>query len=372
MGSPRDINLSRRKQVAFTLVAWALGLLLVNGICGLIVRNRYIAVDPVSRKTAGVSWGYFEPGQKKIILFPGLKEYTVTINRLGLRSVGTVPDPAVEDLQDRYRILAVGDSFTFGLFVNDEDTFPYRLQQLLDKSGEKAAVLNAGVGSTTMTDFLHYLKVKGLGLKPQLVTFSFCENDLVEMQDVPFYERLLRENVFSLEKTFKLAKFMRVFRKFELAKRYQRSTNKIKEERVRKALLDESKDLEDILRVATYQSGLPLNEPRHPDLQKNWERYFQALDETVALLRREGVEILFVIYPHIATVFDRVPEDYQDILIEHLERNNIEYIDLRPAFKERKDQALALYNNLPRDFHLSGTGNQLVAEEIFDKIRDRF
>ena len=42
-----------------------------------------------------------------------------------------------------------------------------------------------------------------------------------------------------------------------------------------------------------------------------------------------------------------------------------------PAFKERKNQYLELYNDLPRDFHLSALGNKILAYEIYDKIKNR-
>jgi lysophospholipase L1-like esterase len=357
------------KAVGLTLGVWAIVFVGINFICGLIVQNRYIAVDPINKKTALKSWGYFEPNQQKRILFPGLKEYQVTINPLGFRSVGDDRNISSTDLEGKYRILALGDSMTFGLFVNDEDSYPFRLQQIFKSYHEPVIVLNAGVGSTTITDFLYYLKVKGLQLKPNLVTISFCENDLVEFRDPPLYERIQAENVTSFFKSVKLMKVMRVFRKLELAYRYRRSTRKIADARVKAILLNESKNLDDILYVAAYQSGKQLSDPGSEDLRGAWQKYFAALDETIALLKRERVNLLYVLYPHISTVFEQVAQDYQDILIAHLKEQGVDYVDLRPAFKSRKGQYLELYNNLPRDFHLSGKGNQIVAEAIYEKIK---
>src|SRR3989338_6859634 len=150
------------KEVIFTLISWVIVLSAINFLCGLIVKNTYIAVDAIDEKAAQTSFGYFKPDQDKVILFPGLEPYHVRINSLGLRSVGTAGELSLEEIQNKYRILAMGDSLTFGLFVDDEDSYPYRLQNILSEEGKNAVVLNAGVGSATITDYIYYLKVKGL------------------------------------------------------------------------------------------------------------------------------------------------------------------------------------------------------------------
>lgn len=363
-------NKSHFKTVVFTMLTWAVLLSGINFICGLIVKNRYIAVDPIDYKTALSSWGYFNPNQEKLILFPGIKEYKVTINSLGLRS--TAPeDITLQQIKDRYRILAIGDSITFGQFVDDEDTYPYQLGNILQEENKNAVVLNAGVGWSTITDFLYYLKIKGLGLKPHLVVLSFCENDLHGLDDEPVYERLKKSVKFSVFKTIKLANFMRIFRKAELQRRYARSTNKIKDVRVREILLKKSKNLDDILYVQAYEGELPAMDPRHKDLEKSWQKYFANLDEIIALLQANHIDFVFVIYPNIVTVFDKAKDNYQDILIEYLSKKKVEYVDLLPLFKQHKDQYLTLYHDLPRDFHLGNYGNKLMAEAVYNKIRER-
>ena len=77
------------------------------------------------------------------------------------------------------------------------------------------------------------------------------------------------------------------------------------------------------------------------------------------------------IYPNIVTVFDGAKDNYQDILIKHLKKRDIEYVDFLDTFKERKDEYLKLYNQLPRDFHISGYGNQIIAEELYEVVKKR-
>ncbi|OGX09126.1 MAG: hypothetical protein A2Z88_00200 [Omnitrophica WOR_2 bacterium GWA2_47_8] len=360
------------KEVIFTLISWVIVLSAINFLCGLIVKNTYIAVDAIDEKAAQNSFGYFKPDQDKVILFPGLEPYHVRINSLGLRSVGPAGELSLEEIQNKYRILAMGDSLTFGLFVDDEDSYPYRLQNILSEEGKNAVVLNAGVGSATITDYIYYLKVKGLALRPDLVTINFCTNDLGEMKkDKPLYQKMKEDNKFSLGKTIKLTKFMRIFRKFELDYRFNRWMKKIKDDAVRKAIVERSQNIDDIMKVAAYHAGTPVTDPFAAELKESWANYFKALDELAALLKENHAGFLYIIYPDIVTVFDGGKRNYQDIIIPYLERNGIEYLDLRPVFQANKDSILEIYNDLPRDFHLDGLGAQLLAEEFYERIKDK-
>src|SRR5262245_36764780 len=72
--------------------------------------------------------GMFSPGQD--VLDDHLKPLThrIRINSLGYRGA----DIPLRKAQDEYRILMIGDSFTFGDYVNDEDTLPAQLERILE------------------------------------------------------------------------------------------------------------------------------------------------------------------------------------------------------------------------------------------------
>lgn len=85
--------------------------------------------------------------------------------------------PPVAETKSRYRILAIGDSCTFGLGVNDDQTWPAQLQAKLDREGYQAEVVNAGVPGYTAFQGMRYLHRDGLKLKPDVVVASFGFND---------------------------------------------------------------------------------------------------------------------------------------------------------------------------------------------------
>jgi lysophospholipase L1-like esterase len=95
-------------------------------------------------------------------------------NALGLR------DAEVEE-DGRQRILAIGDSCTFGWGVEQDHAYPQVLQQQLDHGPQagRYRVINAGVPGFTSYHGRLYLAEHGLALKPAVVIAGFGFNDIV-------------------------------------------------------------------------------------------------------------------------------------------------------------------------------------------------
>ena len=108
-----------------------------------------------------------------------------TTNDLGLRGARRYgPKPAGVK-----RLLMLGDSFTFGIGVNDDEPFSAVIQQEMDPRRARIEVINAGVGS--YSPILHYLTLRDLylPLEPDAVILWF---DVTDLQDDYLYERHLR------------------------------------------------------------------------------------------------------------------------------------------------------------------------------------
>ncbi len=99
-------------------------------------------------------------------------DFMVSTNSLGLRN------GEVGEKEGRYRVLAVGNSCTFGLGVANEMTWPAQLERVMNRTlGRGAEVINAGVPGYTSFQGLQYLEANGLALEPDLVIVSFGFND---------------------------------------------------------------------------------------------------------------------------------------------------------------------------------------------------
>jgi len=101
----------------------------------------------------------------------GPEKTKVTINSLGLRGPELTNDP---------RILMLGDSYTFGVYLSDNETFPAILEKNLRNEGYKYQVVNAGYADGHETDQQYvWLKHNIAKLKPNVVVLNvFLGNDI--------------------------------------------------------------------------------------------------------------------------------------------------------------------------------------------------
>jgi lysophospholipase L1-like esterase len=101
--------------------------------------------------------------------------FDLQTNALGLRS-GEISRPKPPGT---YRVLAVGDSCTFGSGAGSADTYPAQLERQLGALRPDLAfeVLNAGVPGFTSYQALRYLEIEGLDLEPDAVLFGTSVND---------------------------------------------------------------------------------------------------------------------------------------------------------------------------------------------------
>ena len=85
--------------------------------------------------------------------------------------------PPFEKEKTKFRILALGDSCTFGVGVEDHQTWPAQLQRILADRTMETEVINAGVPGYTAFQGKRTLESSGLALEPDLVLISFGFND---------------------------------------------------------------------------------------------------------------------------------------------------------------------------------------------------
>jgi hypothetical protein len=130
--------------------------------------------------------GVFAPGQKVVERPRPELRHSVSINTLGYRGAeihGTASD-------SRIRVMCIGDSFTYGSYVDDDQTLPASLERELRRAGYPADVINAGVGGTTIVDQLYVLK-KSAPVQSDIVVLVFSENDVSDLaKDEPMYMTL--------------------------------------------------------------------------------------------------------------------------------------------------------------------------------------
>ncbi len=124
--------------------------------------------------------------EKKLpfVLVPGssgrMFDTTVRINAAGFRGPEIAPDKG-----DRFRIVALGESQTFGPTLRDgEKPWPELLQDLFDRHascGRPVEIINAGTEAYTLEDNLERMRRDVLPLKPDLILSTHGMNGLLAL-----------------------------------------------------------------------------------------------------------------------------------------------------------------------------------------------
>ena len=116
--------------------------------------------------------------------------FSVRINALGFRG----PETTMPKPPGVYRIVALGDSVTFGWGVDDEHTFLRRLEADLNAGvpGRRFEVINTGLPGYDSVQELATLERRALALSPDLVLLTYVVNDIDPTRDV--LERYLEQS----------------------------------------------------------------------------------------------------------------------------------------------------------------------------------
>jgi hypothetical protein len=174
-----------RRGLAWTLYAAAL-LLAMEGMARLAFssdafRQRVSANDDASWRLrwmaahgATASLGYeideWHP-TRGWALKPNLRGPRLNSNSRGVRGVAEHGDTKAPGTT---RIVVLGDSFTFGEDVGDDETYSARLQQSMPRT----EVINLGVHGYGHDQMLVYLREEGIRYRPDVVVLGFLTGDM--------------------------------------------------------------------------------------------------------------------------------------------------------------------------------------------------
>jgi hypothetical protein len=139
----------------------------------LVVAYRHRHGEPI--QMPGRGWTH--DARRGFKLAPGLEGAEVSSGHASSREAGIrggreIRRPKPEGTT---RVLALGDSFTFGDGVDDAETWPAQLDEQL---GERVEVLNLGASAYAHDQMLLALLDDGLALDPDVVVLGFFASDL--------------------------------------------------------------------------------------------------------------------------------------------------------------------------------------------------
>ena len=285
-------------------------------------------------KGTGAPWAYV-PGSRLVFSYPdnprgyfdANNEVVGYINSRGFRW----KEVEVPRRPGTFRLTFIGDSFTLGYGVKDEHTLPTLVEGELRKQDPNVEVLNFGVTGSNPGDEIALLKRYVLRFQPNAVVAVLFLNDAGGGLTVRFLGRA---------------------RYFTRIRRYSR-------------LIDAT--------VGAIESGILSREMARrynksfADESPGYRRIQDALLEGHALADKVGFKFVVVLYP----VLHRLNEDcpFRSIhrKIEGLcKRENIDFVDLLPAFLGHRDRALWVHST---DQHPNEVANQLAAIHLAGRLR---
>ncbi len=318
----------------------------------------------------------------------------ITTNSLGYRG----PQFAAEKPPDTLRILMLGDSTTFGIGSNDDQTISVQLENIFKNQGRKVEVINAGFASGLSPDtYYPYLKTKGLKLQPDIVFVNlFLGNDITDLfeNDWPQVDDLgLPQKVTSKEREID-GQGRLVFRQMDWKYRIPIIRNMHMGILAFNIIEQKSPKLEKLIRALVGAPNLLEDIPQSEKdqclyLNQCTDRFnaqYQKLDLLLAgfyqLQATSHVPIIIALMPvpfQLSARPDREEMDNklsvtipqgeetnhnypQKRLIELLGKHQLQYFDLLAALRENLDPQISNDYVYKDDGHFTPTGNLAIAQ----------
>lgn len=265
---------------------------------------------------------------------------TYDINSHGLHG----PEITKEKPASTFRILGIGDSFTFGQGVREQDTFLRRLDRSLNASPKvvrPVEVLNAGVLGYNTRDEVLYLEHQWVEYEPDLVLIAFYLNDAYS--DFTFVNNGRGLGIYySPDGLAQQSYLVDLVQHAYRARRVQQ-------------------DLED------YYRGQYFSEARKwldqsDSLDVDWKVSQAALERAAELGQQHGFRVALIIFPEFYHLDDRYPFFAIHELVKAKATSlSMPVLDLMTVYQGLVDRDLWVH---PSDHHPNEVAHKLAAEAI--------
>lgn len=274
----------------------------------------------------------------------------VRVNSHGYRG-RELQDPKPDN---HYRILALGDSFTQGLGVKEEDIWVTQLENLirtdklsvLAKKYDDIEIVNTGVGSWDTATEYHYLRQKGMTHDPDAIILGFCVNDF---------------DVNRAEVWIDTEGIMRMHKQGHSQARFQgllfedKASNKKWWERIAENshlirwISNRNMVFQKQTLVAWYG-------------KKEKETVYRAVDGIHSVTKQAGIPLYLCLFPYVEDSIAACDEQALDELAEYCLARAIPILRMDNALEGHRAADVWVH---PRDHHPNATAHALYAEHIY-------
>ena len=230
---------------------------------------------------------------------------------------------------DKYRILFLGDSLTFGWGVKEEETFATLIEENLNKDAP-TEVLNFGIGNYNTEQEVNLFIDKGLKYKPDQVVLFYFINDAEPTPEKSSLWFLGYSQFIS----FYWSRINSLLNNFIPSKSFQE-----------------------------YYESLYLDD------QQGWINSRKAIIQLRDICEKRGIKFQVVLLPELHDVNNEIFNNVYDNLSLFLEENGIDYLNLAKLFENYPNQ-IELWVSYD-DAHPNNIAHKKIAEASEKFIKNK-
>lgn len=241
--------------------------------------------------------------------------------------------------QATFKILGLGDSFTFGYGVELEETYLSLLEKYL-----KAEIFKIGVPGYSIKEEFILFEEYGLKIQPHLVIIGFDINDHTDcLNTSPKYE-IVGGYITTNHRNFLL----------------------------RHSYLYSHLDM--------FIKTIINRKNKKEEKRKAWECAVNYLKKINEMAKADDTELLIVYIPHRSQVYPGLPQDryiiseyfddLDNLLESYCRENNIFYLNFLPYFIKASEKGEQLYY-LATDAHWNSKGHMTAAKIIYNFLLNK-
>ena len=384
------------KRALFTVVAIFLVLIIVFTVGEICFRLFRRESNPLAEIIQEKKTSLFPPNIVKDLhsSVKGEFDYTAHINQFGYRgeNFDRTKTPG------RIRIFAVGDSFTFGVGSQDNQTIPYLIEQKLRSQKFDVEVVNAGIGHAS--PIRHYVNLRDIHLQyePDLVLLFFDLTDLWDdwnaehhalydsKGEIKSFHPLFVDGkrdwwmtcvYYSAFCRYINNKMVRTFKKMHTLGFWNYMKAAVQGKRA-KALIANSKSVD--AKTTMEYDALVLMRGREKEelIRAHWPRTVKYLLKIKAMLDERHIPFVMVMYPHGIYVGKSQWDEGRTTWGFEKDKQYTDYFPFELGASFAKENQIPLINTLDSflkadpgkkyffdwDGHMTPEANKIVAEKI--------
>lgn len=247
----------------------------------------------------------------------------VTLNSKGLRD----REFPYEKPNNTYRIVSIGDSYTFGFGADQDKTFSKILEKRLNEqhSGKTYEILNMGVGNYNAIQELASLKLEGIKYHPDHILWNFYINDAEETQKLKpsFISTKLISMVYLKSFIYKM-----------------------------KASLNSKSNYVDFYK-STFQG-------------ESGARFIKTMDQLVELSQSQHIPLTVVLLPDFRRLQNYPFAQEHLLVVNYFKSKGINVIDTVEAFDPQKEKEYWVAHDDP---HPNDGAHEIIAQKIFQGFK---